>query len=207
MACPATSDRSGEVPMCGSAGGEGSAVSGSVGMWAGSPLRSHSTSSARVSTGTTVTPGTSPASAAFATGTTTQSAPASAAATTAGRTPRTGLTVPSSPSSPRKNGRETRCLGTRPAAPSNAIAIARSNRLPRLGRLAGKRLMVTRASGQAYLLLITAERTRSRASLRAVSSMPIRVTPAMPWPTSASTSTTWPLTPTSATQRVRATAI
>ena len=58
------------------------------------------TSSSRVSTGWTCTPGTSRASAALATGTTTWRTPFRAAARTSGRTPGTGRTVPSSPSSP-----------------------------------------------------------------------------------------------------------
>src|SRR5690606_16676942 len=108
-------------------------------------------------------------------------------------------------SSPMKNGSAIRSAGTSRAAPAIATAIARSKWPPFFGRPAGNRLTVIRASGQANPLLMTAERTRPRASLSAVSSRPIRWMPGTPRPTSASTSTTRPLIPTSATPRVRAT--
>src|SRR5690606_3721935 len=169
------------------------------------PSRSHATRRANELAGTTVMSGTRRASAAFAAGTITVRAPASAAASTAGRTPRTGRSGPPSPTPPRKNGSAIRSAGTSRAAPAIATAIARSKWPPFFGRPAGNRLTVIRASGQANPLLMTAERTRPRASLSAVSSRPIRWMPGTPRPTSASTSTTRPLIPTSATQRVRAT--
>ena len=162
--------------------------------------------SARLLAATTRTPGTSRASARFAAATTTVST-LSSAATTAGSAPGTGRKRPSRPSSARNIfpiGDES---GNPPAAARIATAIARSNPLPRLGRLAGDNPTVIFVCGQLSPLLTIAARIRSRASRRAVSGRPTKIVAGKPWAISASTSIRWPSTPTSATEYVRASAI
>ena len=84
------------------------------------------------------------------------------------------------------------------------MAMARSNQLPRLGRLAGESPTVIFRCGHSSPLLAIAARIRSRASRSAVSGRPIRIIPTSPFVMSASTSTTWPFTPIKATECVRA---
>src|SRR5690606_28934178 len=152
----------------------------------------------------TDTPGTSDASAAAHSGTTTCSYPASAAASTAGRVPRTGRTRPSRPSSPIMTMSASTRGSSRSAAPSTALATARSKPLPALGTEAGLRPTVSFFWGHSAPEFTTAARTRSRLSVRLLSGSPTRVNAATPGSRSAWTSTTTPSTPTRATAQVRA---
>ena len=73
------------------------------------------------------------------------------------------------------------------------MAMAKSNQLPRLGRLAGESPTVIFRCGHSSPLLAIAARIRSRASRSAVSGSPTRIIPTSPLAMSASTSTTWPV--------------
>ena len=126
--------------------------------------------------------------------------PASAALATAGSTPRTGRSWPSRPSSPKNITPAAAALGTLPAAARIPSAMARSNQLPRLGRLAGESPMVIFRCGHSSPLLEIAALIRSRASRSAVSGRPTRIMPTSPLAMSASTSTTCPVTPIRATE-------
>ena len=130
--------------------------------------------------------------------------PASTAAATAGSTPRTGRNCPSRPSSPKNITPAAAALGTLPAAASIPMAMARSNQLPRLGKLAGESPTVIFRCGHSSPLLTIAARIRSRASRSAVSGSPTKIIPTSPFAMSASTSTTCPFTPIRATEYVRA---
>ena len=177
---------------------------------AGGPLlrpgvpRSQSAAAARLPAAITRTPGTRAASGAFCSATMTVPNPLGAAAATAGSTPGTGRSRPSKPSSPKNITPSDAALGTVPAAVSSPIAMAKSNQLPRLGRLAGESPTVIFRCGHSSPLLTIAARIRSRASRSAVSGRPTRIMPTRPFAMSASTSTTWPVTPTKATEYVRA---
>ena len=148
---------------------------------------------------------TSTASAAFSTGTTTSGTPCRAAARTAGSTPRTGRTRPSSPSSPRWTTPSAATAGrTGPAAARMATAMARSKHRPLLGdrrrrevdRHPVRRDRHTPRRG-------AAERTRSGAWAQAASGSPVTVTWGSPGAMWASTSTIAPSIPCRATARVR----
>jgi len=78
--------------------------------------------------------------------------------------------------------------------------MARSDALPRLGRLTGDRVTVIFESGQRSPLLMIAALIRSRASRRAVSGSPATIVAGSPLVMSASTSIRWPRTPTRATE-------
>ncbi len=93
---------------------------------------------------------------------------------------------------------------TTSAAPSTAIATARSNPAPAFGTEAGLSPTVSFFCGQAAPELTTAARTRSRLSTRVLSGSPTRVKAATPGSRSAWTSTTTPSTPTRATEQARA---
>ena len=82
-----------------------------------------------------------------------------------------------------------------------------SKLLPRLGRLAGDRPTVILRFGHFSRLFTMADRIRSRASRSAVSGSPTSNRPTSPFSMSASISTGWPSTPTSAMEWVRASAI
>jgi len=88
-----------------------------------------------------------------------------------------------------------------------ATAMLRSKLLPRLGRLAGDNPTVILRCGHSWSLFTIADLIRSRASRSAVSGRPTSRSPTMPFAMSASTSTIWPLTPTSAMEYVWATGI
>ena len=109
--------------------------------------------------------------------------------------PPAGPPAPAAPGRPAPARRAERPGRTRPpgrptAAASTAAAIARSKLDPRLGRLAGERLMVIRrVAGQGWPLLTTAARTRSRDSDSDVSGSPTNEKDGTPCPRSASTST------------------
>ena len=109
-----------------------------------------STSSSRVSTGWTRTPGTSRASAALASGTTTCRTLRRAAARTRGRTPGTDRTEPSRPSSPMWTTSRTTSGGMDSLATSAATQMARSKPEPTFGIDAGDRFTVTRRSGRGH---------------------------------------------------------
>lgn len=158
----------------------------------------------RLRTPSTDTPGTSAASAAAHSGTTTWVYPASAAASTAGRMPRTGRTRPSRPSSPIMTMSASTRGSMRSAAPSTALATARSKPEPALGTEAGLSPTVSFFCGHSPPEFTTAARTRSRLSVRLLSGSPTRVKAATPGSRSAWTSTRTPSTPTRATEQVRA---
>jgi hypothetical protein len=120
----------------------------------------------------TSTPVTSAASSAFSAGTITRRCPDLEAASTAGSTPATGRTRPSSPSSPRCTTPAADAASTSPAAARHATAIARSNAEPCLGSDAGERFTVTRRCGSGQPALVAADRTRSRPCESAASGSP-----------------------------------
>ena len=155
-----------------------------------------------VSTAPTVTPGTRLASRMLPTGTTACRMPARAAACTIGSTPRTGRTLPSSPSSPTTTAPSTAPGGTRPSPASTASAMARSKQDPCFGSAAGRRFTVIRRIGHRSPELTIAARTRSRASESAASGSPDSTRVGSPLARSASTSTRCPASPTSAMQSV-----
>jgi hypothetical protein len=68
--------------------------------------------------------------------------------------------------------------------------MARSNQLPRLGKLAGESPTVILRCGHCSPLLTIAARIRSRASRSAVSGRPTRIIATRPFAMSTSTSTT-----------------
>ena len=160
---------------------------------------------ARFTAPSTSTPSTSSASARLACGTTTRRWPARAAATTAGRMPGTGRSRPSSPSSPRWTVDATDAASIGTSVASEAIAIATSKPEPCLGRLAGERFTVSRRRGSGSPLLAQALCTRCTASPSALSGSPMILNSGVCFDRSASTSTSSPSTPTSATDQVRAT--
>ena len=174
--------------------------------WPSGPDRPRSQSAARVRllTAITRTPGTRAASAAFCSATMTLPNPSSAALATAGSTPRTGRSWPSRPSSPKNITPAAAALGTLPAAARIPMAMARSNQLPRLGRLAGESPTVIFRCGHSSRLFVIAALIRSRASRSAVSGRPTTITAGNPLAMSASISTTCPVTPIRATEYVRA---
>lgn len=118
--------------------------------------------------------------------------------------PRTGRTRPSSPSSPIITTSAMAAGSSRSAAPSTAHATARSKPEPLFGTEAGERPTVSFFCGHSAPELTTAARTRSRLSIRLLSGSPTSVNAATPGSRSASTSTTTPSTPTSATEHARA---
>ena len=87
------------------------------------------------------------------------------------------------------------------------MAMARSNPEPCFGSAAGERLTVSFRCGSGHPALTAADRTRSRASASAASGRPMMTNPGSCDERSASTSTTEPVRPSSATERVRATGI
>ena len=108
--------------------------------------------------------------------------------------------------------RAASCAPTPPARPPRRrpgcrTASARSKPLPALRRLAGDRASTMRSFGQLRPELVIAARTRSLASCSAASGSPTSWNRGSPPPTSASISTTWPCTPSRATDQVRASPI
>ena len=165
---------------------------------------SQSTAAVRLLAAITRTPGIKAASGAFCSATMTVPNPLSTAAATAGSTPRTGRSRPSSPSSPKNITPSEADLGTLPAAVRTPIPMARSNQLPRLGRLAGESPTVIFRCGHSSRLFVIAALIRSRASRSAVSGRPTTIMAGNPFAMSASISTTCPVTPIRATEYVRA---
>ena len=111
----------------------------------------------------------------------------------------TGMSVPSSDSSPRAVVPSTASAGMISSAASTASAIGRSKWLPSLGRSAGDRLTVMRRDGMAMAIDDSAVRTRSRASDTALSGRPTIAKAGMPGVTAHCTSTVRASTPSKAT--------
>lgn len=143
--------------------------------------------SARLAKAFTVAWGTSAASPSFPAATTNRVCPAFTPAITAGSTPLTGRSLPSSPTSAMNTvSSQPR---TSPAAASAAITIARSKLEPRLCRDAGMRFTVIFRRLRGSPAFRAAALIRSRASFSDASGSP-RITKAgRVWPMSASTST------------------
>ncbi|SKT18974.1 Uncharacterised protein [Mycobacteroides abscessus subsp. abscessus] len=125
----------------------------------------------------------------MACGTTTVGRPSRFAASTAGNTPRTGRTRPSSANSPSNKVFSSRSGGIALLADSTAAASARSYTDPIFGSVAGDRAKVSRDAGHVNPQLVIAARTRSRDSCNAASGSPTRCTPGSPALMSASIST------------------
>ncbi len=125
--------------------------------------------------------------------------PSSAAAIAAGRAPITGTRDPSSDNSPNATQVSISSLGTISIAARSAIAIGRSKCDPSFGRSAGDRLIVIRLDGSAIDSVDSAERTRSRASLTALSGRPTMAKDGRPGVTAHCTSTIRASTPSNAT--------
>ncbi len=186
-AWPSTSARSSFLAMAAAGAGPCGAPGTTTGD-GGAPPRSQMITSARLPAPTTSTPGTRAASSAFCGATTTVAAP-HAAATTAGSTPGTGRSRPSSPSSAQEHLPGERWLVVAPPRRTARIAtaMARSKPEPRLGSAAGESPTVILAVGQLSPLLTMAARIRSRASRSAVSGRPTRIVAGSPLAMSAST--------------------
>ena len=119
----------------------------------------------------------------------------SAAARAAGSAPVIATSVPSSDSSPSERVSLAASGGSISRAVSRATAMGRSKWLPSLGRSAGDRLMVIRFDGKAIDITASAERTRSRASLTALSGSPTMEKAGSPGATAHCTSTGQASTP------------
>ena len=120
---------------------------------------------------------------------------ASAAASAAGSAPITGMSVPSSESSPSATCAATSSCGSTSMAASSASAIGRSKCEPSFGRSAGERLTVIRFAGSASPMAVIAARTRSLASLTALSGRPTRLNAGRPAAMAHCTSTSRASTP------------
>ncbi len=141
-------------------------------------------------------PSTRLASARLSTGTTTAGQPSRLAASTAGSTPLTGRTRPSSANSPSSTVFSRRSHSDLVCADSTDSAKARSYTEPIFGSVAGESASVSRAIGQSLPQLVIAARTRSRDSCSAASASPTRCTPGRPEVMSASISTISSVEPT-----------
>ena len=176
---------------------------GSYGGGSPSPRR-YATASARCLSGTASTPASSASGADWA-GQSRRPMPARRAPSAAAMTPPTGLTLPSSASSP---------TAAQPASASGSIwrvaariarAMGKSKPEPSLRRPAGARLtVIRRATGHSSSAESMPLRTRSLASWQARSASPTIVSPGRPLWTLASTSTRRESSPTSACVTVRA---
>ena len=123
----------------------------------------------------------------------------SAAASAAGSAPITGISEPSSESSPSATWAATSSRGSTSMAASSARAIGRSKCEPSLGRSAGERLTVMRFAGSARPIEVIAARTRSLASETALSGRPTRLKAGRPAAIAHCTSTSRASTPWKAT--------
>ena len=123
----------------------------------------------------------------------------SAAAIAAGSAPITGISVPSSDNSPSATVSSTSSRGITSIAARSASAIGRSKCEPSLGRSAGDRLTVIFFAGSARFSVESAARTRSRASLTALSGRPTMEKPGIPAVSAHCTSTSRASTPSNAT--------
>ena len=143
----------------------------------------------RVPAAHTVRPSTRRASVALALATNRARTPWLRAARASASTPRTGLRLPSRPSSAALQTPSSCSRGSWPLAPSSPRAIGRSKAGPSLRRSAGARLTTTRVRGTLRPLLRRAPRTRSRDSCTAASARPTISRPGRPGPMSTSTVT------------------
>ena len=143
----------------------------------------------RVPAAHTVRPSTKRASVALALATNRARTPWLRAARASASTPRTGLRLPSRPSSAALQTPSSCSRGSWPLAPSSPRAIGRSKAGPSLRRSAGARLTTTRVRGTLRPLLRRAPRTRSRDSCTAASARPTISRPGRPGPMSTSTVT------------------
>ena len=124
---------------------------------------------------------------------------ASAAASAAGSAPITAISEPSSESSPSATCAATSSFGSTSIAARIDSAIGRSKCEPSFGRSAGERLTVIRFAGSASPIAVIAARTRSRASLTALSGSPTTVNAGKPAAMAHCTSTSRASTPWNAT--------
>ena len=109
--------------------------------------------------------------------------------------PRTGRRAPSRPSSPKKARSSSWSPGTWSDAASTPMATARSRPDPALRSDDGARFTVIFRPGKVNPALVTAARTRSRASRQAVSGRPTMLKPGRPVLMWTSTRTAWPSMP------------
>ena len=130
--------------------------------------------------------------------------PARRAASAQASAPGTGLSRPSSASSPTAAWPERRFAGICRDAASSARAIGRSKPDPSLRRSAGARLTVIRRRGHSSSALVMPLRTRSFASWQALSGRPTIENPGTPRCRWASTSTSRASRPTRACVSARA---
>ena len=109
------------------------------------------------------------------------------------------MSEPSSDSSPSATCAATSSRGSTSIAASTASAIGRSKCEPSFGRSAGERLTVMRLAGSARPIAVIAARTRSLASLTALSGSPTRLKAGRPAAMAHCTSTSRASTPWNAT--------
>ena len=133
-------------------------------------------------------PSTTAPSLAFSFGKRTVLFPISFALVTIGRIPFTGLTAPSSPSSPKITVSLTLNSSTSPIAKSIAIAMGRSITMPSFLISAGERLTVILEAGIFTPMFLSATLTLSPASLTSPLIKPTILKPGSPVETSTSTS-------------------
>ena len=122
----------------------------------------------------------------------------------AGSTPATGLSVPSSESSPSAANPAMSSRGSTSIAASTPSAMGRSKWLPSFSRSAGARLISTRFGGSARPMEVRAARTRSRASPTALSGRPTTRKAGRPLDICTCTSTGTASMPAKAKQRILA---
>ena len=125
-------------------------------------------------------PSTTAASAAFSAGSTTRRSPSERARTATGSTPRTGLSEPSSDSSPTNIVPATAPASMRPIAARIPTAIGRSKPDPSLRRSAGARLTTTFLPDIRSPEFSNAARMRCSLSFTALSGSPTRYMPRPP---------------------------
>ena len=152
--CPRTSERSGPSPRADAGGGPGAGTRNPA---ADNP----STTSRKLGADPTNSPRADETSATFPGGTTMPRHPRSRAARAETSAPRTGLSSPSSESSPIDTRLATHSGGICPDAASSARAMGRSNPLPSFGSSAGARFRVIRAVGHSKPEFRIAACTRS----------------------------------------------
>ena len=128
--------------------------------------------------------------------------PAFCAAINAGKTPRTDRIFPSSDSSPKKTTSAIESGATVVLADKIAIHIAKSKLDPLFGSQAGESETVTFRFGQISAQFTIAALTRSRDSESAASGRPSNEYMGKPSAISTSTVTTWPSSPSNATDFV-----
>ena len=169
--------------------------------------RRNASRSARSAAPRTSRPGTSAASARFSAGTTTRRSPVRAAAITAGQHA-AGRPQPAVEPQLAEQHHLAEVVGRHRAGRRQHADRQRDvEHGPRFGSVAGSSASVIRRVGQVSPELTIAARIRSRDSCSAASGRPIIVTPGRPSARSAWISTSWPSTPSTATDIVRASVI